>query len=83
MFERKWRRPRAWFEMSVIPSYAGIVEFHFQWCVTVRRYNGDYIQTKGLLEQIMADKIIGFFKQREQDRQPFLTYYAPHAIHAT
>jgi hypothetical protein len=47
------------------------------------RYNGEYVQTKGLVEQIMADKIIGFLKQREQDRQPFLQYYAPYAIHAT
>jgi hypothetical protein len=69
--------------MSVIPGYAGFVALHFQWCVTVRRYNGEYVQTKGLVEQIMADKIIGFLKQREQDRQPFLQYYAPQAIHAT
>jgi hypothetical protein len=52
-------------------------------CTFARRYNGEYVQTKGLVEQIMADKIIGFLKQREQDRQPFLQYYAPYAIHAT
>jgi hypothetical protein len=49
----------------------------------VCRYNGEYVQTKGLVEQIMADKIIDFLKQREQDKQPFLQYYAPYAIHAT
>ncbi|WIA15052.1 hypothetical protein OEZ85_001752 [Tetradesmus obliquus] len=47
------------------------------------RHNGRYVQTKGLVEQIMADKMLGFMKQREEDKQPFMVYYAPYAIHAT
>lgn len=47
------------------------------------RHNGRYVQTKGLVEQIMADKLMVFMKQREQDQQPFMVYYAPYAIHAT
>jgi hypothetical protein len=54
---------------------------HFRVCLACR-HNGKYVQTRGLVEQIMADKIIGFLKDREQDKQPFLTYYAPYAIHA-
>jgi hypothetical protein len=46
------------------------------YCLTV-------LQTKGLLEQVLVDKMIDFMKQREQDKQPFLIYYAPYAIHST
>jgi hypothetical protein len=40
------------------------------------------LQTKGLMEQVLVDKMIDFMKQREQDKQPFLIYYAPYAIHS-
>ncbi|WIA28865.1 hypothetical protein OEZ86_011391 [Tetradesmus obliquus] len=46
------------------------------------RHNGNYIQTKGLMEQDLMDKIIGYLKQHEaEDAKPFYMYYAPHAIH--
>jgi hypothetical protein len=64
-------------------SHSMFVDYSIPCCVFPRRYNGEYVQTKGLVEQIMADKIIGFLKEREQDQQPFLQYYAPYAIHAT
>jgi hypothetical protein len=35
------------------------------------------------MEQVLVDKMIDFMKQREQDKQPFLIYYAPYAIHST
>ncbi|KAF6259251.1 alkaline-phosphatase-like protein [Scenedesmus sp. NREL 46B-D3] len=46
------------------------------------RHNGKYIQTKGLMEQDLMDKIIQYLGNHEAaDAQPFYMYYAPHAIH--
>jgi hypothetical protein len=39
------------------------------------------LQTKGFMEQVLVDKMMDLMKQREQDKQPFLIYYAPFAIH--
>jgi hypothetical protein len=33
------------------------------------------------MEQVLADKMMGYMKDREQDQQPFMIYYAPYAIH--
>jgi hypothetical protein len=46
-----------------------------------RHNEGVYLQTTGLLEQVLADKLMGYMKDREQDKQPFMIYYAPYAIH--
>ncbi|KAF8072774.1 MAP1D [Scenedesmus sp. PABB004] len=46
------------------------------------RHNGAYVQTKGLMEQDLMDKVIGYLKQHEAPgAKPFFMYYAPHAIH--
>jgi hypothetical protein len=43
---------------------------------------GNYIQTKGLMEQDLMDKIIQYLGKHEaDDAKPFYMYYAPHAIH--
>jgi hypothetical protein len=44
------------------------------YCLTV-------LQTKGLMEQVLVDNMIGFMQERRQDKQPFMVYYAPYAIH--
>jgi hypothetical protein len=46
-----------------------------------RHNRGSYVQTKGLMEQVLADKMMRYMQDREQDRQPFMIYYAPYAIH--
>lgn len=45
------------------------------------RHNGRYVQTKGLMEQDLMDKIIAYLKDHESSGKPFYMYYAPHAIH--
>jgi hypothetical protein len=40
-----------------------------------------YVQTQGLMEQVLADKMMRYMQDREQDKQPFMIYYAPYAIH--
>ncbi|WIA18401.1 hypothetical protein OEZ85_009862 [Tetradesmus obliquus] len=45
------------------------------------RHNGKYAPTKGLMEQALLNRMIGFMQEREADGTPFLTYYAPFAIH--
>jgi hypothetical protein len=45
------------------------------------RHNGEYKPTKGLMEQVLLNRMIKFMQDREADGQPFLTYYAPFAIH--
>ncbi|KAF6262205.1 alkaline-phosphatase-like protein [Scenedesmus sp. NREL 46B-D3] len=45
------------------------------------RHNGVYEHTEGLMEQVLMDKMLGFLKQREVDRKPFFTYYAPFSVH--
>lgn len=47
----------------------------------LRRHNGKYVQTKGLMEQDLMDRLLGFLRQREASGKPFYVYYAPHAIH--
>lgn len=47
----------------------------------VCRHNGVYEHTEGLMEQVLMDKMLGFLKQREDDRKPFFTYYAPFSVH--
>jgi hypothetical protein len=49
--------------------------------VRARRHNGVYVQTKGLMEQDLMDTMLAYLKRREEDSAPFVTYYAPHAIH--
>lgn len=39
------------------------------------------MQTKGLMEQVLANKMMGWMKEREEDGKPFMIYYAPYAIH--
>lgn len=54
----------------------------FYWTICLAAPAGNYIQTKGLMEQDLMDKIIGYLKQHEaEDAKPFYMYYAPHAIH--
>jgi hypothetical protein len=31
------------------------------------RHNGEYVQTRGLMEQVLMDKLLAFVKQREAD----------------
>jgi hypothetical protein len=45
------------------------------------RHNGEYKPTKGLMELALLNRIIKFMKDREVDGKPFLTCYAPFAIH--
>lgn len=49
-------------------------------CV-VCSHNGRYIQTRGLMEQDLMDKILGYLKEHESSSKPFYMFYAPHAIH--
>jgi hypothetical protein len=52
---------------------------HVCWCVVPA---GNYIQTKGLMEQDLMDKIIQYLGKHEAaGAKPFYMYYAPHAIH--
>lgn len=54
------------------------------WPVTAMllcRHNGRYVQTEGMMEQVLVDKMAGFLKKRAADEQPFFMYYAPYAIH--
>jgi hypothetical protein len=46
-----------------------------------RHNEGTYVQTKGLMEQVLANKMIAYMKEREADGKPFMIYYAPYAIH--
>lgn len=50
-------------------------------CSAFSRHNGRYIQTKGLMEQDLMDKVLGYLKDHERSGKPFYMYYAPHAIH--
>ncbi|WIA16297.1 hypothetical protein OEZ85_012998 [Tetradesmus obliquus] len=51
------------------------------------RHNGEYVQTEGLMEQDLMDKMLGWLSQQQQQQQggnssqPFFLYYAPNAIH--
>lgn len=45
------------------------------------RHNGVYVQTKGLMEQDLMDTLLSYLTRQEQDGEPFMAYYAPHAIH--
>jgi hypothetical protein len=45
------------------------------------RHNGRYVQTRGMMEQVLVDNMAGFLQQRAADDQPFFMYYAPYAIH--
>ena len=46
-----------------------------------RRHNGRYVQTQGMMEQVLVDSMAGFLQQRGKDGAPFFMYYAPYAIH--
>lgn len=49
---------------------------------TAGRHNGYYVPTKGLMEQDLMDKMMGFLREQEQGHhKPFFLYYAPNAIH--
>lgn len=48
---------------------------------TKRSHNGELVQTYGLMEQDLMDKILGWLDGRKGKEQPFLMYYAPNAIH--
>jgi hypothetical protein len=39
------------------------------------------LQTKGLMEQFLVDRMVNFMKEQKQQQQPFLVYYAPYAVH--
>jgi hypothetical protein len=55
---------------------------HAHCAYTPTRHNGRYVQTRGLMEQDLMDRILGYLKQHEAPgSKPFLMYYAPHAIH--
>lgn len=46
------------------------------------RHNGKYVQTYGLMEQDLMDKMLGYLdKQAANNTKPFYLYYAPNAIH--
>ncbi|WIA18227.1 hypothetical protein OEZ85_009698 [Tetradesmus obliquus] len=47
----------------------------------MRHNRGTYVQTKGLMEQVLANKMMAWMKEREEDGKPFMIYYAPYAIH--
>jgi hypothetical protein len=47
----------------------------------LRRHNGEYRPTRGLMELVLLNRMIEFMGAREADGKPFLTYYAPFAIH--
>jgi hypothetical protein len=48
---------------------------------------GEYVQTEGLMEQDLMDKMLAWLEQQQQQQQggnssqPFFLYYAPNAIH--
>jgi hypothetical protein len=47
------------------------------------RYNGRYIQTKGLMEEVLMDKLLDYLEDhRKNSSKPFFTFYAPHAVHS-
>ena len=48
----------------------------------VMRYNGEYVPTKGLMEQRLMDRIIDYLDDQKTNVDPFFMYYAPHAPHA-
>lgn len=45
------------------------------------RHNGKYRATKGLMEQVLINRMMKFMQDRAAAQQPFLIYYAPFAIH--
>ncbi|WIA14790.1 hypothetical protein OEZ85_003274 [Tetradesmus obliquus] len=45
------------------------------------RHNGKYVQTKGLMEPALVDRMVNFMQRQQQAKQPFLIYYAPYAVH--
>lgn len=53
------------------------------WCgLSGCRHNGEYVQTRGLMEQDLMDTVLGYLKDHEsKGSKPFFVYYAPHAIH--
>ncbi|KAF6235444.1 alkaline-phosphatase-like protein [Scenedesmus sp. NREL 46B-D3] len=78
----KWHNGRA---LGYEPWWRG---FNESWLPTdyihldnLMRHNGRYVQTEGMMEQVLVDKMAGFLKKRAADEQPFFMYYAPYAIH--
>jgi hypothetical protein len=65
------------------PTTSNLYNIHYHLPVNVAAcLAGNYIQTKGLMEQDLMDKIIQYLAKHEAaDAKPFYMYYAPHAIH--
>lgn len=45
------------------------------------RHNGEYVQTYGLMEQVLMDKVLTYLHHQQDSKQSFFLYYAPNAIH--
>lgn len=45
------------------------------------QHNGEYVQTHGLMEQVLMDKMLTWLDYQAGSSQPFFLYYAPNAIH--
>lgn len=50
-------------------------------CLLACRHNGEYVQTHGYLEDIMADKLTSYLDDQAAEGEPFFVYYATHSIH--
>lgn len=50
-------------------------------CCYICRHNGEYVQTEGLIEDVMADKLVAYLDKQSKTDKPFFVYYATRSIH--